>query len=245
MQLNRATFFVVLLLCSARTVVYSQCSIVSLESTVSIEAGTPVVVTANLSSNIPPSSPTFKWNISIGTISSGEGTQTIAIDTAGLAGRTLKVSVEVTGIATPCSTTATRTVNVTEDRIICDLNFDMYGDIKWDDELARIDNFAIALQNSPDSTAQIIAYAGRQTYRNEASERLARVKNYLVRIRGIQPDRITTVDGGHIEEFRLQFWVVPPGASRPTPDTSMQIPRSQVIFTKPRPGKHAMVKHRK
>jgi hypothetical protein len=81
----------------------------------------------------------------------------------------------------------------------------------------------------------IIAYAGKRTYRGEASERLARAKDYLVKVRGIEPNRIITLDGGYIEEFKIQFHIIPEGASEPVPGSFNQIPLDKVVFTKPRP----------
>ena len=43
-----------------------------------------------------------------------------------------------------------------------DQPFDSYGDISWEDEMAHLDNFAIALQHDPDSIGYIIVYVGRR-----------------------------------------------------------------------------------
>ena len=54
----------------------------------------------------------------------------------------------------------------------CDWPFDEYGDIRFEDEKARLDNFAIQLSNYEAATGYIFAYAGKKTYESEAAERL-------------------------------------------------------------------------
>lgn len=63
--------------------------------------------------------------------------------------------------------------------------FDSFGDINCEDEMARLDNFAVALQNDPSSKGLIVFYGGRRfrgrlPKRGEAEARAARLKPYLV-----------------------------------------------------------------
>jgi hypothetical protein len=59
--------------------------------------------------------------------------------------------------------------------------FDEYGSICWEDEKARLDNFAIALLN--DDLGHIIVYDGKRACRGEAVARAIRAKKYLVEYR--------------------------------------------------------------
>ena len=113
--------------------------------------------------------------------------------------------------------------------------FDQYGDIEFEDEKARLDNFAIQIANEPLATGQIIMFAGRETFKNEAAERLARAKSYIVDVREIDRNRIITTDCGFSEELRITLLVVPLEASALTCDTYSAIPFSEVKFTKPHP----------
>jgi hypothetical protein len=90
--------------------------------------------------------------------------------------------------------------------------FDEYGNIKFNDEKARLDNYAIQLQNQPGTTATIIAYG---SCAGEAQARADRAKDYLVNTRGIEAGRITTVDGGCRSDLTVQLWIVPAGATAP------------------------------
>ena len=78
--------------------------------------------------------------------------------------------------------------------------FDRYGPIPRQDEWARLDNYAAALDEAPLLRGVIIAYGGRRGPRGEARARGARAVNYLVRVRGIEPWRVTAIDGGRREE---------------------------------------------
>lgn len=98
---------------------------------------------------------------------------------------------------------------------------DEYGNIPSSDEKARLDNFAITLQEAPEKTAYVIAYGGRRARVGVARERAERAKNYLVTIRQIEAGRIVTMDGGFREELTVELHLAnsenPPTAS-PTVD---------------------------
>jgi hypothetical protein len=83
--------------------------------------------------------------------------------------------------------------------------------------MARLDNFAIQVQNEPGSTAYILAYAPE-----ESGKRILEVtKDYLVNTRGFAADRIKTVYGGRndvLSQPRVQLFITPPGAARPKPE---------------------------
>src|SRR5688572_24782357 len=149
-----------------------------------VPLGKPIVFSARLNPNAT-SRPEFRWEISAGTIVSGQGTASITVDTAGLGGQTVTARVIVSGIATPCSTGASRSANVYREGIVCALPLDNYGDIDFEDEKARLDNFASQLTNAPDVTGYILVYAGRHTYEGEAEEHLLRSRRYVVEYREI------------------------------------------------------------
>ncbi|HEX8423234.1 MAG TPA: PKD domain-containing protein, partial [Pyrinomonadaceae bacterium] len=109
--------------------------------------------------------------------------------------------------------------------------FDTYGRIARNDEKARLDNFAIQLQNDPGAQGYIIAYGGRRGPAGEAQTRADFAKNYLVNSRGIDPGRIVTVDGGFREEATTELWLVPGGATPPT--ASPNVEASEVQTTRP------------
>ncbi|HEY5884470.1 MAG TPA: hypothetical protein VIT88_07265 [Pyrinomonadaceae bacterium] len=194
--------------------------------------GEPIIFNARLNANAS-SRPQFHWHTSAGTIISGQGTSSIKVDTVGLGGVTVIVRVTVSGVATTCPTDASRSANVYQEGIICALPFDQYGDIDFEDEKARLDNFAIQVSQVKDSTGYIFVYAGRRTYEGEAAERLLRVRRYVVEYRQIPADRIITVDAGYRDDLETVLIIGPKGA---TPPVAMPtISPHEVELTKPIP----------
>lgn len=111
--------------------------------------------------------------------------------------------------------------------------FDTFGDVCCNDEKARLDNFALALQHEPEATGYIIFYGGRRHYPfcsskremlprwGESRARAARLKPYLVNSRGIDR-RVVVIDGGFRETWTADLWIVPKGASPPTPTPTVK-----------------------
>jgi hypothetical protein len=125
--------------------------------------------------------------------------------------------------------------------VLADQWFDTYGHISWEDERARLDNFAIALQNDPASIGYIIVYAGRRACVGEAKNRTLRAKKYLAQTRGIATSRIKLIDGGYREELTVILQPTP----RHTPEikAAPTVKPSEVQIIKnckpkiPEPGK--------
>lgn len=113
--------------------------------------------------------------------------------------------------------------------------FDEFGDIKCEDEYARLDNFAIQLQNEPQARGVIIFYGGKTfrgklPRRGEAEARAARLKPYLVQRRGVPSHQVVVINGGYAEAWHAELWIVPQGASLPSVDT--MVPVKQIKFRK-------------
>jgi len=94
--------------------------------------------------------------------------------------------------------------------------FDEYGNIRFNDEKARLDNFAIQLQNEPAAQGYIIGYGSCDA---EGQTRANRAKDYLVNTRGIDAGRLVVVDGGCMPELKVELWIVPSGATPPAAST--------------------------
>lgn len=113
--------------------------------------------------------------------------------------------------------------------------FDEFGDINCEDEMARLDNFAIQLQNEPSAKGLIVIYGGRRfrgrlPKQGEAEARAARLKPYLVERRGIPTDQVMVVSWGYTEEWHVQLWIVPQGAT--IPEREPTIPVKEIKFGK-------------
>ena len=107
--------------------------------------GEPVTFTVSISGVDSNFQPTFNWTISAGTITTGQGTNSIKVDTTGQAFNPITATVEVGGIRITCPKTASLTTEIVG--CILPRKFDEFGDIAFEDEKARLENFGIQLQN--------------------------------------------------------------------------------------------------
>ena len=147
-------------------------------------------------------SETYNWTVSAGTITSGQGTSSITVDTKGTGGQTITATVEVGGVDPTCNRTASCSTPV-KPKPALPRKFDEYGNIRFNDEKARLDNFAIQLQNEPTATGAIVGYGSCDA---EGTTRANRAKDYLVNTRGIDASRLNVIDGGCLPELQVQRW---------------------------------------
>lgn len=194
------------------------CPTVSVSCPSDVDLGEPITFNASVNGD---ANVTYNWSVSAGTISGGQGTSSITVDTARLGGQTVTATVELGGLDPSCSRTASCSTSV-KPAPVGAVRFDEYGDIRFNDEKARLDNYAIELQNQPGAEGYIIAYGtcvgdGTCTHTSciVAEKRAERAKDYLVNTRGIDAGRIMTVDGGCRSSVDVELWVVPRGADAP------------------------------
>jgi len=180
---------------------------------------------------------TYRWELSAGSITGGEGGSSVKVDTTGLSGgQIVTATVEVAGLAAGCERKASCTTALPPPISGCGL--DEYGDNAFDDEKARLDNFAIELQNDPTAEGHVTCYGGRKGHEGEARRRCERAKEYVAAVRGIEAARIVTVDGGFREDLTVRLVIVPAGADAPPP--SPTVDPSEVVIIKRTPER----KHR-
>lgn len=183
-----------------------------------------LVMTANVNGGDSNVTPTYNWSVSAGTIESGQGTSTVEISTKDLSdGQTVTSTVELGGYSRECGygqTAASCTTSLmkkAESR-----KLDEYGKLLPKDENARLDNFTIELQMDPTAQAYIIAYGGRVSRAGVAQRAADKAKGYLVTKRGVDRDRIVTIDGGRREQAAVELWLVPSRASLPKPTPTVK-----------------------
>jgi acyl CoA:acetate/3-ketoacid CoA transferase len=108
-------------------------------------------------------------------------------------------------------------------------HFDEYSRVAVTDETARLDNFAVELQNNQNFRGYVIAYAGRRARADEARANANQVKGYLVKTRGVEPGTVITIDGGHREESTIELYVLPRDVPQPVPSHTIGTKEVQVI----------------
>ncbi len=99
------------------------------------------------------------------------------------------------------------------------LKFDEFGDVQASDLIARLDNFAVQLQNEPSARGFLIVYRARRDLPGLSNRYAHRMKDYLIHRRGLAADRVVTVDGGIAGCLTQELWVVSyGGAPKPRAD---------------------------
>lgn len=176
-----------------------------------VQTGAPVTFTASITGGTPGASPVYNWTVSAGAITAGQGTPTITVDTSGLGGQPITASLAVEGYNLSCRASCQSSVPAP----VLPRKADEFGEIARDDEKARLDLFAIEMQNEPGAQGYIIGYGGRAAKVGEGQRRANRARDYLVTARGIEATRLVVIDGGQADTGRTQLWVVPPGATPP------------------------------
>ena len=177
----------------------------------------------------------YTWTVSppSARIISGAGTPTITVDTTGLGKQAVTAILVVddgSGEST-CRQTAQAVTNITAippPPVAC-RKFDEFPSIAYDDDKARFDNFAIQLQQEPESQGYIIVYSGRRSRAGQAERLTERARSYLVQTRGVDAGRLTIINGGFKDADTYELWVCPQGA--PTPQANPTVSASDA-----RPG---------
>jgi len=175
----------------------------------------PLTFTSNvIGGSNPANSPVYNWTVSAGSIIEGQGTNTIKVDTRGLAGQTVKASLAMDGYNLVCSADCAVSIPLPK---LMSRKFDEFPDISRNDEKARLDNFGIELQSDPTATAYVIVYPGKNGKRGDVQQHAGRVVDYLVHSRGLDQRRIVTLVGPTRETLFVELWITPQGATPPTP----------------------------
>lgn len=91
---------------------------------------------------------------------------------------------------------------------------DKFGVVNYEDEMARLDNYYVELNNNPNAVGFIVVYGGRVNKFGEFKERVKRLQTYI-KERKYDPNRIKVIQGGFREKFEFEFWVSPTKKSFP------------------------------
>jgi hypothetical protein len=185
---------------------------VSCPSTIGIDQ--PLTFTSSYTGGTAGISPVYNWTVSAGTIIEGQGTDTIKVDTTGLAGQAIRASLSLGGYNLECAADCAVTIPVPK---LIGRRFDEFPDISRNDEKARLDNFGIEMQADPSATAYVIVYPGKAGKRGEVQQHAGRIVDYLVNSRGLDQHRIVTLVGPARNALHVELWVTPRGATPPNP----------------------------
>jgi len=172
--------------------------------------GEPVTFTSSYTGGSSAITPVYNWTVSAGTIIEGQGTNSIRVDTTGLAGQTLTATLAMEGYGLECSSSCPVQFPVP---VECK-RFDEFPNISRNDEKARLDNYAIEL-NDPTLLGYVIVYPGQRGRPGDVQRHITRIVDYMVNSRGISSQRIVTLVGPPRSELTVELWTCPQGAKPP------------------------------
>lgn len=168
----------------------------------------------------------YNWTVSPGNlnITSGLGTSAITVDTTGMGGQTILADLDVNDGVYDATCRQRISVPTVVDKTPPPpraYEVDRFVSRAFDDDKARLDSYAIELQNNPDAQGYIIMYQGtdKDSMRNKNVDKLSkRALDYLVNSRGIDPRRIVITNWGTKDQTFYELWIIPPGAQPPVPE---------------------------
>ena len=170
--------------------------------------------TANVSGGDANVTPTFNWTVSAGSISSGQGTSTIKVDTTGIGGQTVTATVDVGGYARSCSTSNSCTTSIAK-KNAPPVKFGEYVTRDLSADKAQLDKFVLSLQQDPTAQGYIIAYGGRTSAPEDAQKAADNATDYTMNTRKMDGARTLSGVGGYREQPTVELWIAPPGATPP------------------------------
>jgi hypothetical protein len=100
---------------------------------------------------------------------------------------------------------------------------DEFSGANCEDLEARLDRFAIELQNDPELLGYIIIYGGNHDKRDQARAWMGRTKYYLSSTRGVDTKRFTIIMGGYRENWAAELWLLQSNAPKPTAKPTLQL----------------------
>jgi hypothetical protein len=99
---------------------------------------------------------------------------------------------------------------------------DEFGVMNSEIRSARFDVLFSELNAKPGSTGYVFLFCGKICHYGEIESHLRGIE-VKVRSRTFERGRLIILNGGYRESFATEFWVVPAGASPPTPKSTLNI----------------------
>ena len=154
----------------------------------------------------------YEWTVSNGTISGGQASPVITVDTTSLE-TNITATVKIKGLPENCADTASETGNVSPIKDIFPI--DEFGKLPNDEVKARMDALFVSLGNEPNGQGYILNYGTDE----EVAVREKQIQK-AINYRKYDASRVTVVRCGANPNGAgvwTKVWIVPPGADNPQP----------------------------
>ncbi|MBX7174196.1 MAG: hypothetical protein K1X72_24700 [Pyrinomonadaceae bacterium] len=169
-----------------------------------LRAGEKTVFTANLKPT--SASATYNWTVSAGTITKGQGTPTIEIETLANQEGSLTATVEIGNVYFEIITDSCTVdiIPLPKAKLSAEFPYSTQGYIK----MMLDSTIFLELQNDPTAQGHIFIFP--KTPREKAL--IEKIIRNQIKVRGFDATRITFAEGEKNSRSVLQFWIVPAGA---------------------------------
>lgn len=157
----------------------------------------------------------YQWSVDKGTIVEGQGKPIISVSTEELFDTAVTATVEIKGLSENCNKSFYKsgTVGSYGDPMV----IDEFGKLSGNDEKARLYMLVLELRKKPEFNAYIIVYYPQKLGKKSYENRVARIRNFLIRDNKIPSDRVKIIPGGDELEERTIIYFLPDDAESPTP----------------------------
>lgn len=196
------------------------CPTVNVSCSSEVTAGNDATFSANVSGGDGNVTPTYNWTISNGTITSGQGTSTITVDTKDLTG-TITATVDIGGYARECATSSSCTVSIAEKNPLDGIPITMSSTdftTTWMNN--TIKEFMVAnnwFAASPVPTAVIYLYPGRTWKKTQITKTRQMLQAALTK-NGIKKEHYKIVTYFAKPKAKYDIWLVKVGEELPAAD---------------------------
>ena len=180
----------------------------SLNCPVTVDEGTPLYFNVNLDGVELNNKPTYNWKVWPASISSGQSTPSIRVETKGQGNQIIRARLRVDGHGLPYIVSCSTMVKAAPYAYKLD---EFTSALSFDEKELRLRRFSLRLRTGLEERAYIVAYGKEDAARTEGQM----VRRYLVGEHGIDADRVVVIDGGRRKETVIELWVVQPGAALP------------------------------
>jgi hypothetical protein len=161
-------------------------------------------LSAGLTGGDPPRREiTYKWKVSPGKITSGQGSHSITVEMPEC-DCDVNVLTEVNGLEAGCQKSVEWGIH---DLCFYPVSVDNYGDIGRDEEKALLSKHVLTLKKGQCWQMRITAHGKEGDQTGETLARAEQAKEYIVSEHGVEADRVTVVDGGPQDEREINLLV--------------------------------------
>ena len=196
----------------------TKCPNVRVSSPDMVKESEALTFTVMVSGGDPNVTPTYNWSISAGTITSGQGTSTIIVETTGLGGQTATATVELGGYDRTCSSMASATSPIEAlPKTELHIHGNYISPLAFMQDASKFaGDFMSAYYAAETTKAVIFFYPGKTDSKSAAKiKQMTATTKTAFAAMGMKPAMYTMKTAGKRGNTSYEMWIVPNGGEVP------------------------------